>query len=358
MDSSRKPGDSFGNAVAFTGAHLVIGAPADRTGRAGAVHVYARGPGGWTFEQKLAAEDGSAGNAFGAMVVADGDTVIVGAPFDHQRGGFAGAAYVFAREQGRFLPRQKLTPANRPSRGFFGSAMALTGDRAIIGANGGYSSTGAAYVFERSGGAWTLAQDLSPPADDAVGADGGSLNFGFAVALEGERAAVSALYTDDYPSTGIVYVFARVGGSWKLEQRIVTPVGSTDDCFGAALALRGDVLTVGAVAAVHVFARRDGAWSAVQKLEVPDPPGVVLNTDPLARLTDAVLDGDLALFGSGSCFARRAGRFELLQQLMPAPRSQSRAPALAMRGDTAVIGFPKEDGCGAVHVFVAAPVPP
>jgi hypothetical protein len=168
---------------------------------------------------------------------------------------------------------------------------------------------------------------------------------------------VSALYTEDSASTGIVYVLAEDRGSWKIEQRIVTPARSTTDYFGSALALRGDVLIVGALGAAYVFARRDGAWTEVQKLEAP--PGLieaVPREDALGRFAEAVLDGDLALLGAGSCFARRAGALELVQQMMPPPRTpRSRVPALGLRGDTAAIGVPGEDRRGAVHVFVAAP---
>jgi hypothetical protein len=44
-------------------------------------------------EQKLVASDGAPGESFGRSVAIDGDTAVVGAPFDDGRG----AVYVFTR---------------------------------------------------------------------------------------------------------------------------------------------------------------------------------------------------------------------------------------------------------------------
>jgi hypothetical protein len=46
-------------------------------------------------EAKLLSADGAEGDEFGASVVLDGDTALIGAPGDDDYGNFSGAAYVF-----------------------------------------------------------------------------------------------------------------------------------------------------------------------------------------------------------------------------------------------------------------------
>ena len=87
--------------------------------------------------------------------------------------------------------------------------MALSGSTAIVGAFGRDSEAGAAYIFERSwnggySGAsyathWQLAKRLQAP-DSAAG-----LAFGYAVAVDGGLAVVTALRAND----GKAYVFGR-----------------------------------------------------------------------------------------------------------------------------------------------------
>jgi hypothetical protein len=82
---------------------------------------------------------------------------------------------------------------------------------------------------------------------------------------------------------------------------------------------------------------------------------VKFNDDALARPAEAAFDGDIVLLGTGSCFERGTKAIELAQQLMPPATPGSRAPALALHGDTVAIGIRKEGGHGAVHMFIAAP---
>jgi hypothetical protein len=51
----------------------------------------------WTQQQKLLASDGRAGDQFGSSTYVDGDTAVIGAPYDDDSGMNSGSAYVFTK---------------------------------------------------------------------------------------------------------------------------------------------------------------------------------------------------------------------------------------------------------------------
>jgi hypothetical protein len=79
--------------------------------------------------------------------------------------------------------------------------VALSGSTAVVGAPGNNSFTGAAYVFARSGAAWSQQAELT--ASDS--ADGDS--FGSSVALAKSTSVVGAPDKDSF--TGAAYVFTN-----------------------------------------------------------------------------------------------------------------------------------------------------
>jgi hypothetical protein len=150
----------------------------------------------------LTASDAAPGDAFGRSVAISGDTIIVGAPGDDERGENAGAAYVFVRDATRaWVEKQKLLPAEGIAGDFFGWSVAVDGDLAVVGAprdhrgaNGqpdpSLSDRGAAYVFGRFGGTWRQLTRLQP--SHVAGGD----QYGWAVAASGDTIAVSAPFRD------------------------------------------------------------------------------------------------------------------------------------------------------------------
>ncbi len=103
-------------------AWLVVGAPRNGSSgtESGASCVYRRGPSGWTYEDELAASNGSALAAFGDEVDVHGQTIVVAAPCAARRCAVAGAVYLFAR--GGFVWTEladvpPLTPSTEARRG-------------------------------------------------------------------------------------------------------------------------------------------------------------------------------------------------------------------------------------------------
>jgi hypothetical protein len=239
----------FGRAVAIAGDTIVVGAPGGQVDgvRTGAVYVFVREGDGWAQQAKLVADDGALGNEFGRAVAIHGDTVLVGAHSAHIGSENAqGAAYVFMRDGDDWNQIQKLTASDGASFHSFGNAVALDGDVAVIGAHqasfDGNFWGGAAYVFARSGGIWNEQVRLVPVEGAAFD------QFGHAVAVSGTTVVVSAAKAGiaGNDARGAAYVFVRDGGTWPQQTRLLAGDGAAGDEFGTGVAVSGDLILVGA----------------------------------------------------------------------------------------------------------------
>lgn len=162
--------------------------------RRAVVQSVARDLGGdsWVEAAKLTASDGGAsllGDRFGFAVALSGDTALVGAGFADVDGIFTqGAAYVFVRSGNDWSEQAKLVPSDGAQNDQFGTAVALSGDTALIGARiadvDGNVNQGAAYVFTRSGETWSEQTKLT--ASDGAEED----QFGWSVTFVGDTAVV------------------------------------------------------------------------------------------------------------------------------------------------------------------------
>ncbi|MFZ6026647.1 MAG: hypothetical protein ACOYYS_02930 [Chloroflexota bacterium] len=209
----------------------------------GAAYIFIRSAGVWQFQARLVASDGAAGDSFGRAVAlsGDGNTAIVGA-FKATVGGniHQGAAYVFTRQDGVWNDAQKLTVSGA-AEDWFGVAVALSGDAntALIGAScadgpaGDYQ--GATYVATRAGDTWTIQPASLPVSEpDANGF------FGRALALnaDGSMALVGAYGANS--GRGAAYLFARTGSAWTEQKKFFDADGAVDDWFGLSVALSDD----------------------------------------------------------------------------------------------------------------------
>jgi len=195
---------------------------------------------------KLAASDGTPDSRFGYALAIEGDRIVVGAP-GVELASDAGAAYVFERRpHSGWIEVAKLTASNPQPEGHFGRTVAMSGNRVIIGAGAffGVPTLGQAYVFERSAsGDWLQVAELEP----SDGAQGLGQAFGTSVALDGDRALVGAPADKPLDSPGAAYLFEhQPDGAWtqveKLKPMTVYPYGHA----GSSVALDGDRVLLGA----------------------------------------------------------------------------------------------------------------
>jgi MYXO-CTERM domain-containing protein len=251
----RAEGDSFGWSVSLDADRALIGAYGEDSYR-GAAHIFVRSESAWSEEQALLASDGAEGDSFGWSVSVAGDRALVGAFASDSS---SGAAYVFVRSGSAWLEEQKLVANQRERSDQFGYSVALTADRALVGAPGKDGDRGAGYVFVRSGGTWTEERMLV--ASDGAGGD----HLGVSVSLTDDRVIMGACFKDDL--RGAAYVFARNDADWTEEQKLVASNGASGHRFGTATSLRSDRALIGASAseaahgAAYVFLRRGSIWS-------------------------------------------------------------------------------------------------
>ena len=214
---------------------------------------------------KLPYADTTAGTFFGGAVAISGDLALVGASGEAKQGENAGAAYVFERDPAVDVWHQtaRLVPRDAKPGAFFGRSVALSGRRALIAASGEFFSQetpNAAYVFERdpATGEWTETAKLTPrPPSDQAGAEEGA--FAASVSLDGDRALVTT-WGDALGgrTSGAAYVFEYdpEREAWTQTARLVGSGGPEHGIFGGAGALHGDRL---AVAASTYFRRKPGS---------------------------------------------------------------------------------------------------
>ena len=134
--------------------------------------------------------------ALGFTVALNASYTVAGAPFDDVGGQDSGVVKIFDTATGEllFLLRNP-TPALSDQ---FGSAVAISGSRVVVGASNDDTdapNAGIAYVYNLAGSTPTVpVHTLHNPAPAA------SDQFGFSVAISGQRVAISANLEDTLSS--------------------------------------------------------------------------------------------------------------------------------------------------------------
>ena len=244
--------DWFGHSVSISGDWAIVSAigDSDKATKAGAVYAYKRHGSLWTMAQKITASDGSSVDKFGMRVCIDANSIIVGSLLDDDNGTDAGAAYIFELEDGTWVERQKLAANDGEAGDWFGYSVSIsdgyaTGEGyAIVGAiyddDDGFNS-GSAYVFKPYGSIW--AQFAKLTASDADAGD----KFGYSVAIGSDHAVVGARLDDDNGSeSGSAYVFMRDGAGWAQRDKLTASDGAGSDWLGYSVAIHGMQAMAGA----------------------------------------------------------------------------------------------------------------
>lgn len=254
----------FGFSVGMSGdgSRVVVGAiyQDDATGTSttdnGAAYVFLRAGAVWSMEQKLLAGDKASLDQFGASVAmsSDGLRVAVGSSNDaDSTGGFTasnGSVYVFSRALTVWTQEGKLLATDKATGDTLGASVAISSDgsRIVAGARSEDDATGsattdngAAYVFVRSGTAWSQEQKLLAP--DKASSD--ELGSTVAISADGTRVIVGARLDDESLATsttdsGAAYVFVRTASTWSETQKLFALDRENSGLFGRSVALSGD----------------------------------------------------------------------------------------------------------------------
>ncbi|MBX3389485.1 MAG: hypothetical protein KF691_08525 [Phycisphaeraceae bacterium] len=355
VPSGLATGDSFGSSIILSGNTLLVGSQG-RSTNTGAAYSFRFQDGAWSQEALILAPDAAVGDFFGFSVSMDGNIAAIGAQADDFSGlTDAGSAWVFSRENNKWLNGPNYASSTAMVAGdSFGFAAAIDGNYAIIGA---YTDTvtavgqGSASIFTRGGTNWTFQQMIT--------ATGGTTNdnFGRSVSISGSTALVGAPSVDNGGAIdqGAVYFFNRSGATWtQTGGTIRASDGSATDYFGTSVGISGDYAVVGAYAddtglfinhgSAYVFERNaNGVWQQIARLEASDKASNDLFGYASAISGNLIVVGahNKSSVGSAYIFAKDdVGTFKQVAKLSPNDPSAGAlfGVSVATDGEIVVVG--------------------
>jgi len=369
-------GNAFqGRSVAMSGdgRTAIVGGILDN-GSAGAAWVWTNSGGGvWTQQGNKLVGSGAIGNANqgnSAALSADGNTAIIGGPFDNNN---AGAAWVWTRSGGVWTQQgNKLVGSGAVGSAQQGFSVSLSadGNTAIVGGpfDGGPGG-GGAWIWVRSGGVWSQQGNKLA----GSGAVGNSSRQGYSVALSADgNTAIVGGYGDN-AANGAAWVWTRSGGVWTQQGNklvglgAVSGVGNSWQGWSAALSANGDTAIIGGLTdnnntgAVWVWKRNVGIWTQQSgKLTASGNAGAAL----FGNAVSLSADGDTAIVGGSGgdggtwVWTRSAGIWtqqgeKLLGSGSTGGAQQGTSVSLSADGNTAIVGGPLDKGfAGAAWIFI------
>lgn len=443
--------DRFGISVAISGDTVVVGAygedgdanstvatPNNNAEFAGAAYIFTRSGIAWSQQAYLKASNAEGnypkGDGFGISVSISGGSVFVGAFGEsgdsnsitanpNNDANFAGAGYIFPLVNGIWAQDAYLksggTALLADEGDEFGSSVAISGNTIVISALGEDSSavgingnpldnsnsitnSGAAYVFDRSTGAWKLQAYLKGNNTDVIG-------FGRSVDISGNTIVVGA--DSQTEVGGSVFVFIRNGNTWSQQAVLKASNAGYSDLFGACVAISGNSVVVGApyedgsatavngannnsaynAGAAYIFVRSNGIWTQQAYLKAGNTGAndefglsVAISGDTVvvgapyedgsATTINGTSNNNAADAGAAYVFVRNPSTSVWSRQAYLKPNNTSIGDrfglSVAISGGTVVVGSPNEDGsattingpndnnansAGAAYVFVRNP---
>lgn len=343
----------FGAAVASDGESVYAGEGRNLL-QNGSVFVYGMDDAGtWQLTHQIQASDPvESGNGFGRSMAIEGDLMVVGAPL-------VGAVYVFGRgADGTWTEQAKFTAEGAED---LGARVATNGTHILAAATGGRSGDASVHAWTRSGDDWISAGELISSVDGRTG-------FGSALAISGDHAAVGASFWEG--RKGAVEMFSFGDGAWASQSVVTMDTGIEGDGLGSSLILEEGHMVVGMPghdgrkgAAALFFRNPDsGAWEYQYKLEPFDSQGNELFGASLAFAGSTVWVGAPGYGAQNGAVYRfeidensmRMGATELVQAADLQFRSGF-GGAVAVHGNAAVVGSQGHDNFeGAAFPYHAA----
>jgi len=236
--SNSNADDQFGNVVDIDNNTIVVWAEREASNQktitngtgassnnsnvySGAVYVYTRSGTSWSQQSYIKSSNNDANDNFGYSMSIDGDTLAVSAQGEDSNqntitngstssndnsAANSGAVYIYTRSGTNWAQQAYIKPSNAVANGGFGSSVSLKGDMLVVGARGedsnattitdGSSSSsdtsvetsGAVYVFKRSGTSWSQISYIKAVNSRA------DINFGMNVALDNATIIVGSSY--------------------------------------------------------------------------------------------------------------------------------------------------------------------
>ena len=225
--SNTESDDFFGESVSISGNTIVVGATDEESSAtgvdgdqsdnsafdSGAAYVFVLDGSTWKQNAYLKASNTDVIDSFGESVSISGDTIVVGARKEDSNAtgvdgdqsdnseGNSGAAYVFVLSGTGWVQQAYLKASNPELLDDFGGSVSISGDIIVIGA---------------------VDEDSS------------------ATGVDGDQTDNSAA------SSGAVYVFGRSGSTWSQDAYLKASNAGSNDKFASSVSVSGDTIIVGA----------------------------------------------------------------------------------------------------------------
>jgi hypothetical protein len=259
------PSQGLTAALSADGNTAIVGGPFDSSS-AGAAWIFTRVDTTWTQQGPKLVGTGALGNALQGKVAlsADGNTALVGGPYDDTN---VGAAWVYTRV-GNIWTQQgpKLVGTGAVGRAYQGVSVSLSsdGNTAIVG-GAADNNVGAAWVYTRTGGVWTQ------QGSKLVGAGAGAgANQGYSVALSADGNTALLGGPGAVTNAGAAWVFTRAGNTWTQQGQMLVGVGAVGHAnqgYAVALSSDGNTALLGGWAddanagSAWIFTRLGNIWA-------------------------------------------------------------------------------------------------
>lgn len=351
-----RPNNEFGSAVAVSGTTIVVGASYPAPG-AESAYVFAKSGTGWHQTAELHNPERGNGDFFGASVAVSDNTIVVGAPYSVLHGqGWAGRAYVFTRTATGWHQAAILEGSDTLAGDLFGTAVAVSGTTVLVGATGlnstsGFSSGGRAYVFSKIATGWHQTAELK--GSDTVGHD----LFGWSVAIEGRTAVVGSEDLNNGSGIGTAYVFSKTLAGWRQEAELRHFEDSV--AISGKMIVLGDSVVASNAGRAFVVKETSSGWQELAELKGSDT-----STDDFFGASVAV-SGTTVVVGAANAHAS-AGRAYVFTEAASGWRQTAElkgsdtvqndlfGDSVAISGTTIVVGAPHHPlHAGCAYVFQA-----
>lgn len=385
QDASPSSNEQFGYSVAIAGDRIVVSAPWDDTFGADSGIAYAYDLTSPVPEEPvtiLSQPSPAAGDLFGISVTLSGNLAVVGAHLDDMGAVNSGVICLFDLSSG--TPGVATLSIGNPgpdSNDEFGKAVALSGTRLLVGAAGddtGADTVGSAYVFELSSGSLqspviTL-NNPSPSSNE---------EFGAATAISGNIVVIGSPRDDKGASNAGVVAVYDLASPDPTEPVVIidNPTPSTNDYFGAAVAASGNLVAVGAIKDYSGASNAGAVYIYDVLSSAPGTPLLVVS-NPSPQSQDEfggalAMSGDLLVVGAhkkdiGAEDAGAAYVFDLTSLTPGVPVQVIHNPesaigdwfgySVGVSGERVVVGAPNDDAgasnAGRAYVFDLASATP
>ncbi len=205
----------------------------------------------------LFASDGEGSDFLGCSVAISGDTIVAGANLAD----YFGSAYVFTRVGTTWSQQTKLLGSRDQMDAISATRSPSPGDTVVVGEPWGVDAAGTYGGGRASTSSPAPARHGASRRGCSLPDEPDSKKFGYSVAIDGDTVIAGAphLYL---PTAGEAYLFTRSGAAWTERSKIVPSDGEAGDFFGGAVAISGHTLIAGAprwshevAGAAYVFSR-------------------------------------------------------------------------------------------------------